>query len=259
LVALDPDSGKLKWYFQFTPHDLFDYDATETPVLIDAVYHGQARKLLIQANRNGFLYILDRESGKFLSATRFVDKLNWAKDIDANGRPVRTEVEPSAAGTRVCPSYNEITHLFYFKSLEECQTYFRKPEKFVEGQTYYSTGVKHIPGEERQRFLLAFNLDTEKFAWRYPQISQGWSAGGTMTTAGGLVFFGDDAQSLEALDGQSGKPLWHFNTGQSIDSSPMTYAVGDKQYVAIAAGSDLFTFSLANSNRPEEAGQGGLQ
>lgn len=270
LLALDPDSGKLKWFFQFTPHDLFDYDATETPVLIDAVYQGRPRRLLMEANRNGFLYVLDRENGAFLSATRFVDKLNWAEGIDQKGRPIRTQVEPSAQGTRVCPgyagatnwfapSYNEITHLFYFKSLEECQTYFRKPEKFVEGQTYYATGVKHIPGEVRQRFLLAFDLDAGKFSWRSPQVSHGWSAGGTMTTAGGLLFFGDDSDSLEAVDAQSGSPLWHFNTGQSIDSSPMTYAIGDTQYVAIAAGSDVFTFALPGPDHADESTGGDSQ
>jgi alcohol dehydrogenase (cytochrome c) len=116
--------------------------------------------------------------------------------------------------------------------------------------------VKHIPGEERQRLLLAFDIDHGKFAWRYPQVSHGWSAGGTMTTAGGLVFFGDDSESLEAVDAQSGKPLWHFNTGQSIDASPMTYSVEGSQYVAIAAGSDIISFTLPGSNRPEDSGQG---
>jgi len=258
LLALDPDTGRLKWHFQFTPHDLFDYDASETPVLIDTVYKGQPRKLVVEANRNGFLYILERENGKFLSAVRFVEKLNWASGIDERGRPIPSHVEPTAAGTRVCPgyagatnwyapSYNEGTHLFYFKSLEECQTYFRKPQKFAEGQTYYATGVKHIAGEERQSFLLAFDLSTEKFAWRYPQVSHDWSAAGTMTTAGGLVFFGDDSHSFEAVDAHSGEPLWHFNTGQSIYASPMSYAIGDTQYVAIAAGSDIFSFALPGS------------
>ena len=267
VLALDPDTGKLKWYFQFTPHDLFDYDATETPVLIDAVYRGQARKLLVEANRNGFLYILDRENGKFLSAVPFVAKLNWATGVDQHGRPIRTEVAPSATGTRVCPgyagatnwfapAYNEITHLFYFKALEDCQTYYRKPQEFAEGVTYYSTGVKHISGEERQRFLLAFDLSAEKFRWRYPQVSRGGSAGGTMTTAGGLVFFADDSYSLEAVDAETGKPLWHFNTGQSIDASPMSYGLGEKQYVAIAAGSDIFTFALPSSVHPDPSTEG---
>ena len=255
VLALDPDSGKLKWYFQFTPHDLFDYDATETAVLIDAVYKGEARKLLVEANRNGFIYILDRTNGKFLSAVRFAEKLNWAKGIDAQGRPIRTGVQPTAEGTRICPgfagatnwyapSYSELTHLFYFKVLEDCGTFFRKPQEFVEGQTYYSTGVKHDPGEHPQKLLLAYDFNTETFAWKYPQVSTGFSSGGTMTTAGGVVFFADDAHSFEAVEAQSGKPLWHFNTGQSIDASPMSYAINGKQYVAIAAGSDIFSFAL---------------
>ena len=140
VLALDPDTGKLKWYFQFTPHDLFDFDATETPILIDAVYKGEPRKLLVQANRNGFIYVLDRTNGKFLSATRFAEKLTWAKGIDAQGRPIRSGLEPTAEGTRMCPgfggatnwfapSYNESTHLVYFLALEECQTFFRKPQE----------------------------------------------------------------------------------------------------------------------------------
>src|SRR3989454_2583595 len=256
VLALDPDSGKLKWYFQFTPHDLFDYDATETAVLIDAVYKGEPRKLLVEANRNGFIYVLDRTNGKFLSAVRFAEKLNWAKGIDPQGRPIRTGIQPTAEGTRICPgfagatnwyapSYSELTHLFYFKVLEDCGTFFRKPQEFVEGQTYYSTGVKHDPGEHPQKLLLAYDFNTETFAWKYPQAaSAGFSSGGTMTTAGGLVFFADDAHSFEAVEAQTGKPIWHFNTGQSIDASPMSYAINGKQYVAIAAGSDIFSFAL---------------
>jgi len=255
VLAIDPDTGKLKWYFQFTPHDLYDYDATETPVLIDAVYKGEQRKLLVEANRNGFLYILDRTNGKFLSATRFVEKLNWASGIDAQGRPILTGAVPSRQGTRVCPSingatnwyspsYNEITHLFYFKALEDCGLFFLKPQEFKEGQTFYSTGSKHIPGEKAHKLLLAYDLQTDQFAWKYPQTSSGYSSGGTMTTGGGLVFFGDDSNSFEAVDAKTGKALWHFNTGQSVDASPMSYAIFGKQYVAIAAGSDIFSFAL---------------
>src|SRR5256886_7089588 len=255
VLALDPDTGKLKWYFQFTPHDLYDYDATESPVLIDTNYRGQPRKLLVQANRNGFFYVLDRTSGKFLSAFPFVGKLNWAKGIDAQGRPIRTGVQPTAEGTRICPgfagatnwyapSYSELTHLFYFKVLEDCGTFFRKPQEFVEGQTYYSTGVKHDPGEHPQKLLLAYDFNTETFAWKYPPVSTGFSSVGTMTTAGGVVFFADDAHYFEAVEARTGKPLWHFNTGQSIDASPMSYAISGKQYVAIAAGSDIFSFAL---------------
>lgn len=255
LLALDADTGKLKWHFQFTPHDLFDYDAVETPVLIDAVFRGQPRKLIVEANRNGYLYVLDRTSGKFLSATRFVDRLNWATGIDGNGRPVRTEVKPSEKGTRICPgmvgatnwfspSFNPETSMFYFLALESCDLYFLKPEEAKAGRTYYATGVSHSEGDHSQKILLAYPLEGDKPAWKYVQAGDARSWAGVMTTAGGLLFFGDDARSIEAVDARTGKPLWHFNTGQNIAASPMSYAVGTKQYVAIAAGSDVFTLAL---------------
>jgi alcohol dehydrogenase (cytochrome c) len=255
VLALDPNTGKLKWHFQFTPHDLFDYDATETPILIDAAYRGEPRKLLVQANRNGFVYVLDRANGRFLSAVPFVKKLTWAKSVDERGRPLVSGLKPTPEGTRICPgyggatnwfapSYNESTHLVYFLSLEECQIFSSKSQKFEEGKTFYSTGVKKIPGEASQKILLAYDLDKQSLAWSYPQVGRAHSSGGTMTTAAGLVFFGDDAQSFEAVDARTGTPLWHFNTGQDFGASPMSYAVLDKQYVAVAAGSDIFSFAL---------------
>jgi alcohol dehydrogenase (cytochrome c) len=255
VLALDPDTGKLKWYFQFTPHDLYDYDGTETPVLLDANYNGEPRKLLVEANRNGFVYVLDRINGKFLSAVPFVEKLNWATGIGVDGRPQRTNAVPTPQGTRVCPgyggatnwnspTYSEATHLFYFLSLDDCSVYSTKPQKFEEGQGYYSTGARRSPEGGAHKTLLAYDLESRKFVWKYPQVGTAHSMGGVMSTATGLVFFGDDAQSFEAVDGASGKPLWHFNTGQSLHSSPMSYAVAGKQYVAIASGSDLFTFAL---------------
>lgn len=255
VLALDPETGKLKWYFQFTPHDLFDYDATETAVLVDTQYQGSPRKLLVEANRNGFLYVLDRTNGKFLSARAFVEKLNWAKGIDAKGRPVRSGLEPTAEGTLICPdmigatnwfspSYNPATHLLYFLARESCQQFFLKPEKFTEGREFYATGVKRAPGEHSQKILMAYNPETGKLQWKYPQIGAAQSWGGTMTTAGGLVFFANDADAFEAVDARTGDSLWHFNTGQSMHASPMSYAVAGKQYLAIASGSDVFTFAL---------------
>jgi alcohol dehydrogenase (cytochrome c) len=255
VLALDADSGKLKWYFQFTPHDLYDYDAVETPVLVDATYRGKAQKLIVTANRNGFLYVLDRTNGKFLSARRFAEKITWASGIDENGRPMRTGMQPNTEGARICPgftgatnwyapSFNPQTSLFYFVALETCDVLMRKPQEFKSGETYYSTGSRHSVGDYNQKILLAFTLEGDKPTWRYVQAGQGRSSAGTMTTAGGLVFFGDDGQSLEAVDAKTGKPLWHFNTGQNMAASPMSYAVRSKQYVAIAAGSDVFTFAL---------------
>lgn len=256
VLALDADSGKLKWYFQFTPHDLYDYDATETPVLIDTQENGVTRHLLVQADRNGFFYVLDRQNGKFLHATPFVEKLNWAKSIDASGRPVLSGRIPSADGTYICPgvvgatnwfspSYNPNTGLLYFMALEACNIYFAKPQPFTQGETYYNTGTKRPPDEHAQKILLAFSVPDGKPVWRYPQTGRGNSWGGTLTTAGGLLFFADDAESLEAVDATNGHSLWHFNTGQRIDASPMTYAIDGTQYVSVAAGSDLFSFALS--------------
>jgi alcohol dehydrogenase (cytochrome c) len=267
VVALDPDTGRLKWYFQFTPHDLYDYDATETPVLIEAVFQGQSRKLLVQANRNGFLYVLDRVQGKFLFATPFVAKVNWAKGIDDRGRPVLSGIIPTPAGAKVCPgingatnwfspSYNPSTHLLYFLALESCEVFTSKPQRFTPGRGWYATGTKRIPTETAQKILLAFSLDSGKIVWRYPQVGEGRSWAGTLTTAGGLVFFGDDAGAFEAVDAQTGAPLWHFNTGQNLHASPMSYAVNGTQYVAIASGSDVFSFALPPAQVSEVRNRG---
>jgi alcohol dehydrogenase (cytochrome c) len=255
VLALDADTGKLKWYFQFTPHDLYDYDANETPVLADVQENGSKRRLLLQANRNGFFYVLDRTNGKFLHASSFVEKLNWAKGVDANGRPIVSGRIPTAGGTYICPSldgatnwfspsYNPDTRLFYVIALESCNLYFANPKTFVKGQTYYDTGTKLPPDEHAQKILLALSIDDGKPAWRYPQVGLGDSWGGTLTTAGGLLFFGDDAGSFEALDAATGRTLWHFNTGQKMRASPMTYEVNGLQYVAVAAGSDVLSFAL---------------
>jgi alcohol dehydrogenase (cytochrome c) len=255
LLALDADTGKLKWYFQFTPHDLFDYDAAETAVLVDAPYQGVPRKLILEANRNGFLYILDRTNGKFLAASPFVKKLNWAKSIDPAGRPLRTGIEPTSEGALICPdmigatnwfspSYDPATHLFYFIARESCQLFFRNPQKFSEGREFYATGAKRAPGDHAQKILLAYDLATGRFAWQYPQTGSARSWAGAMTTASGLLFFGNDSESFEAVNARTGASLWHFNTGQSMHASPMSFAVNGKQYVAIASGSDVFTFAL---------------
>ncbi len=185
-----------------------------------------------------------------------MEKLNWAKGVDEHGRPILSGIRPTPTGARLCPgysgatnwyapSYSELTHTVYFLALEQCETFFSQPTlPFKEGKDYYSTGVKRIAGEKSQKILLAYSLETGSFAWRYPQTGRGHSTGGTMTTAGGLVFFGDDAGSFEGVNAQNGRPLWHFNTGQDMSASPMSYAVEGKQYVAIAAGSDIFSFAL---------------
>jgi alcohol dehydrogenase (cytochrome c) len=255
VLALDPDTGKLKWYFQFTPHDLYDYDATETPVLVDSEENGAPRHLLAQANRNGFFYLIDRTNGKFIRATQFVKKLNWATGIDTSGRPILSGKIPTAKGEYICPgingatnwyspSFNPDSKLFYLIALESCDQYFAARREFHAGETYYNTGTKSPANEHSKKVLLALSIADGKLAWSYPQAGRGNSSGGTMTTAGSLVFFADDANSFEAVDALSGRALWHFNTGQRFVASPMTYEVDGVQYVAIAAESDIFVFSL---------------
>jgi alcohol dehydrogenase (cytochrome c) len=255
VLAIDADSGKLKWYFQFTPHDVYDYDANETPLLVDIQDQGKTRHLLLQANRNGFFYLLDRTNGKFLQATPFVKKINWASGIDASGRPVLSGRIPTAEGRKICPgingatnwfspSYNPDTRLFYVMALESCNLFFAKREPFTKGSTYYATGAQPLPDEHSKKILLALSVPDGKPVWRYPQIGRGDSWAGTLATAGGLLFFGDDAGSVEAVEAATGRPLWHFNTGQTLYASPMSYAVDAVQYVAISAGSDVFSFAL---------------
>jgi alcohol dehydrogenase (cytochrome c) len=255
VLALNPSTGALKWYFQFTPHDLYDYDANETPVLLSAKVNGRMRDLLVQANRNGFLYVLDRADGKFLKATPFVKKLDWAKGIDASGRPILSGKIPTAEGTEICPSidgatnwfspsYNPGTGFFYVMALESCSVFFSHPQEFVQGQTFYNTGTKLAPDDHAQKVLLAYSVPEGKIVWRYPQVGRGNSWGGTLTTAGDLVFFANDTGGFEAVGARTGRALWQFNTGQSMHASPMSYAVDGVQYVAIAAGSDVISFAL---------------
>ncbi len=256
LVALNPDTGKLEWYFQLTPHDLYDYDAAQTPVLVDANFKGQPRKLVVMANKNGFLYIIDRTNGKYLYSKRIVKITNWAKGIDKNGRPISNHLIPNAKGVLVCPdpngasnwespSYDPQTNMFYFRSLDECNIYQAKPEPFVEGRTYYATGTRSAPGNiQSDKYVNAFDLTKLDFAWRDKQagLRQAWA--GVMTTAGGLLAFGNDTNEFEIDDARTGKPLWEFNLGQPVHASPMSYGIEGKQYFAVAVGDDVFAFAL---------------
>lgn len=256
VVALEPKTGKLRWYYQFTPHDVHDWDATETPMLIDAEFHGRPRKLLVQANRNGFFYVLDRLTGEFLLGEPFVHKLTWASGIGADGRPkLLPDAEPTAQGTKACPSvvggtnwmstaYNPATGLFYVMAQESCNIYTKSDSWWEPGKSFYGGGTRRVPGETPEKFLRAIDIQTGKIVWELPQIGGGGGWGGVLSTAGGLVFFCDDSGAFAAADAKSGKPLWNFHTNQSWHASPMTYAIDGKQYLAVAAGSNVIAFAL---------------
>ncbi|HEX4065309.1 MAG TPA: PQQ-binding-like beta-propeller repeat protein [Acidobacteriaceae bacterium] len=254
LLALDPDTGRLKWYFQFSPHNLYDYDAVQTPVLVDALFQGRPRRLVVTADRNGFLYVLDRTTGQFLFAKQFAGLLNWAKGIDSTGRPISAGLIPDEKGVEVCPadggatnwyapSYDPRTRLFYFRSLDACALFRAKSEPWQPGHNWYSTGAWHTTEPRRQQ-INAFSLASLSFAWRdtLPGKYKGWS--GLLSTASGLIAYGDDDQNFVIASAATGHALWHFSVGQLIHASPMTYAVHGRQYFAIAAGSDIFSFAL---------------
>ena len=256
VLALEPQTGKLRWHFQFTPHDLHDWDATETPMLIDAEFRGRARKLLVQANRNGFFYVLDRVTGEFLLGEPFVKKLTWASGIGSDGRPkLMPGQEPTDQGTRTCPSvsgatnwmstaYNPATGLFYVMALESCNIYTKSSAWWQPGQSFYGGAARRVPGETSQKILRAIDVQTGKIAWEVPQIGVGHSAGGVLSTAGGVVFFGDDNGALAAVDAKTGEGLWHFHTNEALRASPMSYMVDGKQYIAVASGSNIIAFGL---------------
>jgi PQQ-dependent dehydrogenase (methanol/ethanol family) len=257
VLALDPATGKLKWHYQFTPHDLHDWDATEPPVLVDADFHGQPRKLLLQGNRNGFFYVLDRMTGNVLLAEPFVRNVTWASGIGPDGRPkLLPGNEPTVEGQRVCPAvagaanwpstaFHPATGLFYMFAMESCDIYSKNAQWWEAGKSFYGGGTRGAQGDgPGGKFLKAIDIQTGKTAWEIPDVGGGILGSGLMATAGGLVFYGDGRGAFVAADAKNGKLLWHFNTGQRWKAGPMTYTVDGNQYVGIAAGSTIVAFGL---------------
>jgi PQQ-dependent dehydrogenase (methanol/ethanol family) len=256
VLALEPETGKLRWYYQFTPHDLHDWDAQQTPMLIDSEFRGRMRQLLVQANRNGFFYVLDRITGELLLAKPFVEQLTWASGIGSDGRPqILDGTAPTPAGVKVCPAvegatnwmataYNPGTGLFYVMALEKCVIYSKSQEQWEKGKSFYGGGTREVPGEPGRKYLRAIDVKTGKIVWQYAQIGPANSWGGALSTAGGLVFFGDDSGAFSAVEAKTGKLLWYFHTNEQWKASPMTYLAGGKQYVAVAAGSNILSFGI---------------
>jgi len=240
ILALNPDTGKLKWYYQFTPHDTHDRDATEPPVLVDTRFRGQERKLLLLANRNGFFYVLDRTSGEVLLGQPFVRRVTWASGIGAGGRP---QLVPE--GDAICPetatnwnatAFSPATRLFYVVAMEKCE--FRLSSRNWKGEQ-----PQEEPGK---KYLRALDIETGRVVWEDPQIgpAEGKRCAGVLATAGGLLFYGDPSGDFVALDERDGKPLWHFPSGDTMKTSAMTYMADGKQFIAIAAGSQILCFGL---------------
>jgi alcohol dehydrogenase (cytochrome c) len=265
VVALNPDTGKLKWYFQFTPHDTLDYDAVQVPVLADMEWKGQPRKVMLWANRNGFYYVLDRTTGQFLTGKPF-STVNWAKGLDETGRPMRVNgVEPTAEGQRVypgvqgatnwySPSFSPRTGLFYIPAWDQYSSVFVKaPTDYTEGRRYVGTSPRSVVGfqgaavnqrkeEEGYGAVRAIDPKTGEQKWEFKMLDV--TDAGILTTATDLLFSGGREGYFFALDGRSGELLWKANVGGAVASGPISYAVNGKQYIAVSAGNSLLVYGL---------------
>jgi alcohol dehydrogenase (cytochrome c) len=248
---LDGDTGRLKWHFQFTPHDSHDWDATHVPVLFDAEVGGARRKLVAVANRNAFYYVLDRTTGEFVAGVPYA-RQTWAKGLDSRGRPiVLPNTEPSPAGTLVWPNLNGATvwfspafspqtQMLYVAVREIASVYFKREADYKPGTFFAGGGEARAPGEKASGAIRALEASNGKLCWEFPMNSAPWA--GVLATAGGLVFSGSDEGNFFALDAKTGKPLWEFQTGGRIAANPISYAVDGRQYVAIAANRVLYVF-----------------
>jgi len=253
VVALDLETGQLRWHFQFTPHDEHDWDANQVPVLVDLAVSGAARRVMLWANRNGFFYVLDRETGQFLIGLPFV-KQTWAEKLDDNGRPVAfPESSPSQRGSIVwpglggtnwqSPSYSPITGLFYVNVLE-------RPSVFLKESVLHSRKGDLVLGGGQQpgvgqAFVRALMPATGELAWEYRLGSDRDSHAGLLSTSSNLVFGGDGEGVFLALDALTGKELWRTNLGRPIRAAPIAFTNDGAQVIAVAAGASLFTFSVA--------------
>ncbi|MEO7651928.1 MAG: PQQ-dependent dehydrogenase, methanol/ethanol family [Bryobacteraceae bacterium] len=253
VIALDADTGKRKWHFQFTPHDLHDWDAVQIPVLVDGMFRGQKREMMYWANRNGFFYVLDRVTGEFLRGAPFV-RLTWASGLDDRGRPVRNpNTAPSREGALVypgvqggtnwySPSYSPLTGLMYFSVWDYASIYYTGDAPYRPGNRFLGSVPAKIPEDPGTGAVRAIEPETGKLRWEYKLLST--PNAGILSTAGGVVFGGTNEGHFFALDAATGKELWRINTGGQVIAGPMTYLSGGKQRISIAAGSALFTFGL---------------
>ena len=256
VLALNGEDGNLEWYFQFTPHDIHDWDAIQVPILGDIMYEGEMRRVMMWANRNAFYYTLDRETGEFLVGKPYALQ-TWAEGLDENGRPIRVpNMEPSVEGKLVSPTigggtnwwsptFSPRTGLYYVNAFDGEQIYFIREEEYVEGEQYTGGGGESAgPIENYHSAVRAINPATGDVQWEYPIAPR--STSGLMSTAGDLVFGGTVDGYFFAIDAVSGEELWHITVGARVHSAPISYAVDGQQYVSIAAGNVVFTFGLAD-------------
>jgi alcohol dehydrogenase (cytochrome c) len=258
VVALDADTGKLKWHYQFSPHNEFDWDATQVPVLADIQFQGRPRKVMMWANRNGVFYVLDRTSGQFLLGKPFT-KVNWLTGFDEKGRPMQAPgIVPTKEGTLVYPgnqggtnwynpSFSPATGLFYIPTWENSSSTYVKgeePPEFHDGQSFTGTFPRGgATTDDQFSSIVAMDPNTGERKWSF-RMSAPSIEGGILTTASNVLFGGGRDGQFVALDARDGKLLWETNLGPSVSAGPMSYLVNGKQYISVQAGSALYTFAL---------------
>ena len=253
-LALDADSGAISWHFQFTPHDVHDYDSIQIPILADIEISGIQQPVMMWANRNGFYYTINRETGKFILGKPFATQ-TWAKSLDLNGRPIRVPgMAPTYEGIMVSPpivgatnwyspAFSEQTGLFYVTAFDGEQEFFKRDEEYEEGERFTGGGGRYTqPMDAFHSAIRAIDPSTAEIAWEFPIMPR--SSAGISTTAGGLLLTGSADGYFFALDALTGKELWHISLGGRVHAAPMTFAVDGEQYITIAAGNVVYTFGL---------------
>ena len=253
-LALNGDTGEIAWHFQFTPHDVHDYDSIQVPILADIEYQGSTRKVMMWANRNAFFYTIDRETGEFLEGEAYASQ-TWAQGLDPNGRPIRVPgmaptyegilVSPPIVGATnwYSPGYSQQTGLFYVTSFDGEQEFFKRDEEYEEGERFTGGGGRYNqPMDAFHSSIRAINPATAEIEWEFPIMPR--SSAGITTTAGGIVFTGSADGYFFALDAASGEELWHISLGARVHAAPMTYAIDGQQFVTIASGNVVYTFGL---------------
>jgi alcohol dehydrogenase (cytochrome c) len=259
IVALDADTGKLAWGFVASPHDTHDWDAVEIPVLVDADFRGQPRKMLMQASRNGYFFVLDRTNGKDLVTAPF-GPVNWATGLDEQGRPIpNPDKEPAPDGRLIAPdeggltnyrspSFDPKTGLFFVNAQPSWSVYFAKP---ADGAYGWAGADYGLWGKSQ---IEAIDYQTGKIRWVHDL--HGHSGAGILTTDSGVLFSGDGSGNVLALDTADGKTLWHAGTGAGVGNSPLTYELDGRQYVMVSGGSVLFTFALPENTADAKGAAG---
>ncbi len=254
IVALNVDTGKIAWYYQASPHDTHDWDNVETPVLFDGMWQGKPRKLLAQAARNGYFFVLDRTNGEHLLTTPFISTLNWATGLNEKGQPVGDPkkeatidgvlVSPSSNGATNWPppSFDPQTGLFYVSANESFSVFFLSDlDPHPEGY-----GAAEKSAGSYGSSLKAIDYQTGRIVWQHKYPSEGGFGGptGILTTAGHLLFTGDSSQNLIAFDPADGKILWHSRLAARVTNGPETYLLDGRQYLVVGAGDSLYAFTI---------------